>query len=638
MYRKPITVFLLTLITAFVLITGISIHAVETALTQRLRLSDREVAHAMAIGLSRPLATLEDAQSLIDAHFALGRYNRIRLLDAQGHALYARERIVSANQNNKADNRLFWLWTLQPREQLPAATAAVKSNVLGISHVSVQSELVFDHHASETWFLRLLTIFSVIAVAGTAIIVRAKRQTASAIRELQSGIAGMLDADSPALPAAPLPEFEPVYSSTVQMTQRIAQRNLKALEQVEMLNRMRRTDPATGLLNRESFSTKLSQSCESLPPSKTGHILLIRLLNLQAMNTLQGRQQVDALLAQLGRNLNQFVQTQESMACGRITGTEIALLTPNAEKNLLLNVREPLQSMLAGSLFETRIDDIQFARGEKSEDILRRCELNQSESRFVEHDNSAQRDIWYERLTWGLAQHHFFLQAFPLVDAQGQDIHREHYLRLSERKSGTVHPGGTLMAWAEHLNLAAEIDLEVVNLAFNAAAENTGRVCINLSAAALMDPVRREALIADLQQAPRYCNRIDIDIAEDFAATHTQDLKVFTGMVESMGIRVGIDHLDAYAGNLMQLRSSGARYIKVAAALTGDLLDAQRGRERARLLSELVHSAHSLSMLVFAENVTQPALVQALFDLDFDGVSGPAVGNRSADVPKPEQI
>lgn len=638
MYRKPITVFLLTLLASFALITGISIHAVETALTERLRLSDREVAHAMAIGLSRPLVTLEDAQSLIDAHFALGSYNRIRLLDAQGYALYARERIVPAGHSGKADNRLFWVWTLQPHDRLPAATAAVKSNALGISHVSVQSELMFDHHASEKWFLRLLIIFALIAVAGTAAIIRSKRQIAAAIGELQSGIAGMLDADSAPLPAPPLPEFEPVYSTTAQMTQRIAQRNLKALEQVEMLNRMRRTDPATGLLNRESLGAKLAHACESLPPSQTGHILLIRLLNLQALNSLQGRQQVDALLAQLGRALSQFAQTHDSMACGRITGTEIALLTPPGEKNPELNVREPLQSVLALSQIETRVDGIQFSRGEKSEDILRRCELNQSASSFVESDTSAQRDVWYERLTWGLTQHHFFLQPFPLVDSQGRDIHREHYLRLSERKSGTVHPGGTLMAWAEHLNLAAEIDLEVVNLAFNAAAEQTGRVCINLSAAALTDPVRREALIADLQQAPRYCSRIDIDIAEDFAATYPQVLKAFTSIVDGMGVRVGIDHLDAHAGSLMQLRSSGARYVKVAAALTADLLDAQRGRERARLLSELVHSAHSLSMLVFAENVAQPALVQALFDLDFDGVSGPAVGKTSTDAPKSEQI
>ena len=87
---------------------------------------------------------------------------------------------------------------------------------------------------------------------------------------------------------------------------------------------------------------------------------------------------------------------------------------------------------------------------------------------------------------------------------------------------------------------------------------------------------------------------------------------------------MGIDHLDAHAGSLMQLSANGVRYVKLAANVTVDLLDAQTGRECARLLSELVHSAHALSMQIFAENVSETSLMRALFDLGFDGVSGPA--------------
>lgn len=627
MFSRPIAVFLVTLLTAFLLITSISIHAVESALTHRLRLSDREVAHVMAIGLSRPNVTLEDAQSLIDAHFALGSYQRIRLLDTEGKALYAREKLFTPTPESKADKRLFWLWTLQPREQLPAANAAVKRNVLGISHVSVQSELTFHHRASEVWLLQLLGIFCGLALSGSALILWHRRRTENALSHLQQGINQMLDARETALPDPALDAFKPVYQATAQMAERIRTRNNKSLEQVETLNRMRRTDPATGLLNRDATGTKLSTLCASLLPSQTGHAHVIRMLNLPTLNTQHGRDRVDNLLAQLGRALSSVSQNAgalDTIFCGRITGTEIVMVS-GLEAADLSQTRSRLNAVLTTCAIECRIDDITFGRTERAEDIMRRCELNQSIAQTAETDTQDQRDVWYQRLTWGLSQHHFFLQAYPVVGADGQMVHSEHYLRLAERETGIIHPGGTLMAWAEHLDLAAEIDLEVVNLAFNAAAENNGRICINLSAAALLDPPRRDALITDLQQAPRYCSRIDIDIGEDFAAEHPATLQQFINTVQPMGIRVGIDRLDAHAGSLMQLRDKGVQYVKLAASLTADLIDAQRGRERGRLLSELVHSAHALTMVIFAENVTEPALMKALFELGFDGVSGPAV-------------
>ncbi len=622
MYRRPTSIFLMTLLTAFVLITGISIHAVETALTHRLKLSDREVAHAMAIGLSRKGVSLEDAQSLIDAHFALGNYQRIRLLTHEGIALYSREKLLTGSQSPKPDTRLFWLWSLSPREQLPAATAAVKQNELGISHVSVQSELSFDHHASELWLAYLLLIFSVIGATGIAVIAIHRRKTAQTISQLDHAIAHLLDADSQTLSPPALPQFKDLFATTRLMTQRIRERNLRALEQVDVLNRMRRTDAATGLLKRDALSARLASLAANLTPSQTGHAFVIHLLNLQALNMQQGRQRVDGLLSKLGRDLARLAEQANHMACGRINGTDIVLLVC-ADSAITQDLKARTESLLTVCGIEIRMDDITFGRNEKSEDILLRCERNQTGSIALD-DNQPQRDAWYERLTWGLTQHHFFLQGYPVINADRQAVHVEHYLRLSERKTGTVHPGGTLMAWAEHLHLAAEIDLEVVNLAFNAAAERSERVCINLSAAALLDPPRREALIRDLQQSPRYSNRIDIDIGEDFAVNHPDLLRQFIATADTMGIRVGIDHLDAHAGSLMQLSANGVRYVKLAANVTVDLLDAQTGRECARLLSELVHSAHALSMQIFAENVSETSLMRALFDLGFDGVSGPA--------------
>lgn len=624
MRRLSITVVVATLLAAFLLTTFISVSAVEAALTTRLRNADREVAHAIAIGLSRPEVRLEDAQSLIDAHFALGTYQRIRVLDADSRVLYARERLPGTSDRDASDRRLFWLWTLEPRTQLPSATALVKESTTGIRHVSVQSILTFDHVSSERWLKQLAGMMLGLGVLAAGVIVWFSRRRTQALQALENAVVQLRNSDRTSVPPTNDAELKPLAAAVQALSEHLMQRTHRAMEQIELLNRMRRTDASTGLLNRDALQSRLVQACTDLPPGGLGDIAVVRLLNLPDLNASLGRQNVDALIAQVCRQLQ--ANAAPGSVWARLSGTDLALLPDNLTLTERPDVSQQLDTTFDGTPLSWRTDTLHFTREERAEDILRRCEMNLQTQVTPARDKTSQRDAWYERLTWAVTQHHFFLQDFRVIAASGDPFHREYYLRLPDRKHGIVHGGGTLMAWAEHLQLAAEIDLEVINLALSAAAEQDERVCINVSAAALLDPERRQSLIRDLSQSPRNSSRIDIDLNERFAFAHPEVLRAFCAALRPLDVRVGIDRLDEHAGHLGLLQGSDVQYLKISGALTSDLLEPQKGRETGRLLSELVHTAHGLSMFIIAENVSQTALVHALFDLGFDGVSGPAVG------------
>lgn len=626
MKTYPLIAVFCALVASLLLTTLISVSAVETAVAHRLRHSDQEVAQAIAINLSRQQVSMADAQALIDAHFALGAYTRIRLMDADGKNIYARELTDKNTHASSPDTHLFWVWELKPRDQIVPATAKVKSSPHGIAHVSVQSHLVFDHVASEKWLLQLLGASAgLMLLTGAALLVLLRRD-ARALGLLEQGLNGLRQFQWVQLPTSPDPRLSGLYSQFNDISNLLNERMNRTAEQLEQLNRMRRHDETTGLLNRRAFEAMLDQHIESLDPGGTHSLLVLRARNLAELNRARGRSHVDQSLKQLGSCLLAFQRDRRILSCARSSGSDFLVLPDphHPAANLL--------SELTGELLATGLlldsSELPLNASDVAQHLMSRCDafeqLPQQPGRLP--DTKQDEQSWDARIDHALLHHRFFLQGFRVEDRLGRLVHQEYYVRLLEKSSQQVLTGAAIMPWAERLRRAADIDFEVLNLAINRAIEDEAAVCINLSQACLADPQRRQMVLDVMEEAWRYAAKLRLDIPETFAFSDPQTLQAWSAAVRRLGAEVGIGPLDQFAGQLLRLRSCDLSYIKVAASLLDDLLVPEKAAHCERLLATLVQTAHDLKLQVFAEGVQNIAQKEVLFRLDFDGATGPAIG------------
>jgi EAL domain-containing protein (putative c-di-GMP-specific phosphodiesterase class I)/GGDEF domain-containing protein len=630
MKRYPFLILFVSLLLTLISTLLISVSVLETSIARRLKDSDHETAHAIAISLNREALSVREASFLVDAHFALGTYRFIRLMSAQGDLLYSREQHTPENQ--KQPSRLFWLWEIRTPEQVAAAEVKVRNQDSPIGTVMVKSEPRFDNTLSNRWLLLVLSAnLMVLTIFGFVFRFFLSREQRSLL-ELESIIARLAKGQPFQTAVQPDESVRRIYEKLNQFSDELNFKIAKALLQVEALNRQQRFDEITGLLNRNAFLKKLEETLQCHSLDEEGEIDLIRITNLVELNEKYGRTLVDNRLKRFASALNQSLENQYEAQLGRVSGSDFGIFAPG----LALDQQHLLRFVKAQSeQNEFRFSHARksFSKGNKALQVLGDCERN-LRATFLEvaapwpsHEHEAQLARWKKLLLQGLTEHRFFLQSYKVINAERQLLHNECFIRLLDSDSNApAITASRLLPWAYELGLAGQIDLEVLALALGRVADRPEAVCINLSELGLIDEQLRLNMLEMLSDAPRYCKMLWLDVPEKFAFEHPQALKQWIDALHPLGVKVGIEHLDAYAGRLIEIQDTGLDYIKVAASLVQALKSPTQQQAIKNLLTHLIASAHQLTLTVIAEGVEQADDLEWIFALDFDGATGPGVG------------
>jgi EAL domain-containing protein (putative c-di-GMP-specific phosphodiesterase class I) len=101
------------------------------------------------------------------------------------------------------------------------------------------------------------------------------------------------------------------------------------------------------------------------------------------------------------------------------------------------------------------------------------------------------------------------------------------------------------------------------------------------------------------------------------------ELREVCRSVAHTGCKVGIEHAGAEAFNLQAMNDLGLHYVKIDGAIVEGI---HRSPETQGLVRGLCTVAHSIGVLIIAENCHDPADFATLADLGVDGMTGPAVG------------
>jgi EAL domain-containing protein (putative c-di-GMP-specific phosphodiesterase class I) len=619
-------VFLLTLV--FCVSVALSSVSAKRYLEQQLAIKNSDNAAALAISLTQQDADPVLMELTLAAQFDTGFYELIRLTGPEGEVLLERR---DRSTGTRAPG---WFTTLLPIEAAPGiATIQRGWTQAGTLELRSHSRFAYDELWQTTWTQALAFFLTALAAGAFGSLL---------LRRLLAPLAGVVGQASAigerrfvTLQEPHTREFRDLVAAMNRLSTRVRDMLASEGERLEQLQRATTADPVTGLLDRSAFGAQLVGTLAGDDAGATGSFCIGRLGELARYNEAYGRQVMDAVLASAGRNLNALCRDQD-WSCGRLNGSDIALLAPGAEDPRTVGAQ--LQDVLAAAFtaHDVQLPGIpvscgEYQPGDRAGDLLTALDaaLQAAEHGGTGEIALAQRgartpvreqlERWRTTLSAAFAGDGFTLVTFPVLEHGGAVLHREALVRL--REDGALLPAAQFLPWINRLQLAGELDRRVVELALRLTAECSEPLAVNLSTAALADDDfpgwldRRAA-------ATGTAGRLALEVAESTAYHHMPSFRRLCAVAHRHGIQTGMDKVGRRLADLGQLHDVGIDYVKLDAVFVRDIDSDATNQNLLRTLSTLVHA---VGVTVIAEGVGNRAQWQALEALGVDAVGGPGV-------------
>lgn len=603
-------------------------------LEKQLYLKNLDNATALALSMSqireKDPVTIE---LLLSAQFDTGHYQEIRLTDPAGKLMVERKQEAAAGSGTPD-----WFVRLLPIEAAPGI-AHIQDGWRQFGTITLVSQSKFAYQDLWRGVLELSVWFAagglIAGLIGT-LMLRLITRPLDRVVEQAHAIARrqFITIDLPKVP-----ELRSVVQAMNDMVARVKQMFADEAARLESLRRQVNHDSVTGLPNREFFIGRLREALSGDEAAPAGLLAIVRLADLNLLNSRLGHARADRLLQGVAEMLNGVCAGQNGWLAARVRGQDFALLAPIAEDAAILAdtlAQAMHQQAAAGpepdNLFHIAV--VAYRRGEAMDAVLANADSalaiaegkGPNASHVSSHDDlpplATSSEAWRSLLAGAISAQRFKLASFPVLAAGGAAIHHESVIRLQAQADGPWLPAGDFMPMAERLKLTAELDLQVMRMALDALQTGAGDIAVNLSADTIADWGFRNRLAEMLGQHPGLCRRLWIEVAEQGVFRQPEAFRDLCRTLKNLGCRVGIEHFGHRFGEIAELSDLGLDYLKVDGSFIHDIQINTGNRE---FLGGLCKMAHAIGVLVIAEGVRSADELAALPGLGFDGATGPAV-------------
>lgn len=616
----------LTLI-ATVMVTSFS---ARNYLEHQLYMDNVDAASAFALQLDQHGTDLADKKVRLARGFQTGQYALLELADADGNLL---ERWLDSRSSTAVPD---WFKSLLPID-VPAGVAQLSAEGQVVT-VRGRTGLAYESLWRSCLNLTLVILVAAIVAGtlGTLLLKMILKPVNGLVMQAQA-IAQRRFITSPEPAAKEL-------QSAVRAMNKLSVRVKAMLEQESTrLDKWRQdahTDQITGLLNRDQFIRELDSTLKADDHNTTGAITLVRVAGLARLNQVHGRDAIDSVLAGFGATINNIQNFHKGTAAARLNGADFVLLTPRemdaaaVGKDLQKAMREMLIERGLGDEVHLPAASTLYMPGDSPTDLLTNLDsaLLNSEMRSDSELVTMGRDgiqmmpvrqelkRWRSMLSLAFGERRFSLATFPVATLAGELVHHEAPVRLqwNERKLAA----GQFLPWIHRLELAGELDRQVIELAIETINRERQNLGINLSGAALADVDFLPWLSLKLSSHPEAAALLWLEVGESTAYRHLEQFKRLCTRSRRYGTRIGLEHVGHQLSDIGRLHDAGVDYVKVDSAFVRDIDSNPANQTLLRTLCTLVHS---LGITVIAEGVNTDNEWQALAELGFDAATGPQV-------------
>jgi len=598
-----------------------SIGSARSYLDAQVRTASENAATALAITLSQP--SNQDPivrELLLMGLYDTGSFSAVTLTDTDGNVLFERSRSPSADGGTAPQ----WFRSLLPLEPV-MATRVISDGWKQVGTLGVAGN---SSYAYESLWRNALGQVALVLAAGLLWALVAIMSVRWLRRVLNEQVANQVraigqDGELPPISKSKgLRELNALVGEIAQVRQRVRANVVEMDAQIESLTLELNQDPVTGLGNRKYFLNLLGRSLKQ--ESGSGHVLLMRIRDLGAVNAANTRREVDDWLRGVAQTaVNWAQETDPEIQVARLNGSDFAVLMPNGNgpkdigltQELAGRLRDMTLGLAGGqprwvfSLTDYTVGDVvPTVMGLLDYGLMRAESAGHAQIEYVPKQDglfahaSPGEGAWRELLAQALDHDDLHLHVNDVsYQAPGAAVLRRADAFLQLRDGSEWLAGTIFMPVAVRLGMSADFDLRAIDLAVEWIKTHNRELVLRVSLASLGQPdfwPKLEQKFVELSDAPQLTQHLVFEIDAYGLVANPEQLSQFCAVVRKISARVGIRRLDAEPAALARLHKVQADYLR----LTGPLLDispAEAGK--VQLLRAVAATAGQLGMKIFSD-------------------------------------
>ena len=614
---------------------AVSAGSVRHLIRSQLQMKNEDNAASLALALSQQRGDAGLMELLISAQFDQGHYERVTWKKADGKLGF--ERSAPKLSTTTAPE---WFTRMVPIEAEPGVAQVSNGwNALGSVQVVSHSAYAYDELWNST--LRNVELLTAVGViAGLAALVglrRIRRPLDNAVAQAQS----VVDGSYRMVEESRVPELQRLTHAMNAMVTRVKAMFEAQSEQLKVLRVQAHCDVLTGMNTRKHFLAELESALTRDEGPPRAGLVIVRLRDLSGLNQRMGRPAVDEVLMAIAHAVKVYPERVVGCLGGRLNGADFALWlpAPNVAAETASALADALRASLPafGNGILVALGAVELPRerpmGQWLGEVDAALARAENQPGFVVEAVAEAQDevsqqgerVWRAQILEALKTRRGRLLQFPVLDREGKVLHLECPLQLRLDADGEFETAARWLPLAARSRLTSDADLLAVQLALEAILRDGEPRCVNIAQTSLQDggfvPRIREAIFAQ----PTAARKLGMEVPEAAAIQNFDLLFEMGRQLRPLGVKIGLEHAGAGLAQVERLYQLGLDYVKLdAAVVTGVSGDAAR----AAFVRGLLIMLRSLALKVYAEGLTDKLDVQALWDCEVDGVTGPWATKR----------
>ena len=629
--RQMWLVVLTTVVLAFAGSFAVTIVSAREYVQTQLRVKNSDNAAALALTLSQQGGDWELMELLVAAQFDTGFYERVSLQGVDGRTIERRMSGVPMDAPG-------WFVEMVPLDSVPGV-AQVSDGWRALGAVTVVSHAGYAYR--DLWRATVqagiwLSVVGLLAgLMGHFMVGGIRRPLGSTVRQAQALVNGQyLTVDEPRVP-----ELQRLTRAMNAMVQRVKLAFEEQALQVETLRLQASQDPLTGVLLRQPTLTALEQALSRDDAAAHGRVILVRLCDLAGVNVRLGRRETDELIAAVAQTLKGHTEGLAEASLGRLNGSDFVAIWPGQPvcSQQLETLRDALKAACEAQgkgHAAVVLAATGYRHGEPLSTVLARADEALARAEALGPFASFVMDIdtpavlpggeaaWKRSLSEALAARRFALGHYPVRNAAGDLVHLECPLRIQLVAGRGHEPASVWLPLALRTHAVDVVDLAAVTEALKCIGVDAQPRAVNLATHSLAATGFGTRLRDVLRDAGGAAAQLWLELPESAAIEHPALVRDLSQQLKGSGVRLGLEHAGQRLARVDRLYEMGLDFVKIDARFVRGVAHEPAVAQFLRGTATL---AHGLGLQVYAEGVTDPADLPALWACGFDGATGPAV-------------
>ncbi|VVO25422.1 hypothetical protein PS712_04578 [Pseudomonas fluorescens] len=447
------------------------------------------------------------------------------------------------------------------------------------------------------------------------------------------------------LPKLPrTPELKRVVLAMNQMVEKLKALFSEEAARSEKLRSESYQDSQTGLANRRLLDEQLADHLLVAEQNSEGHLLMLRLNDLNGLNQRLGGQRTDALIGAVGELLKRLTRLPErrTWLAARNRGGEFSLLTPGLgtedATRLASEISATLENLrLTGAsdcMPVAHLGIVAYHPGEAATDVLLRLDQALAEARqrperpwaIVSRSEIAMKQSphdWRARIDDALTQGQLLLYFQPVVQCAdtSEVLHHKVLARLPDPQ-GQAIAAGQFLPWVERLGWSARFDLAMLEATLDYLAVNRWPLALSLSGSTLRDKPQLQLILDMLESLPELAPLLTLEIDER-QLPPPDDLQRLSHSLLDTGCRIGLQHFGGSFSQIGNLTQLGLAYLKIDGAYIRHI---DQQRDKRLFIDAIYRATNSIDLPLIAEMVETQGELEAIRELGVFGVMGRLIG------------